>query len=333
MTNEQMAALIQSDREEFKDLLPILWKKVNRLLFKLARDFYSKHSASCTRRGVELSDIESSCYAVFLAALDAYKPDSSTLFISYFRYPFKTVTQELLGIRTEGGRQEPLNNCDSLDRLIDPEDGEGATLGEFIPDPVSSSLEDDVLEGLNREQEALAVREAVAALPKQTRRVVELYFFENKSLSEIGEELHITAERARQIKYKALRSLRRNKQLQIINYEYQHHKRGAGVSKFRYSPQYYEIVQQLQERCISYGKMQAELLAAESRWDAEEQTAKSLDPADSPELTDKIADVLASYLTEKQQEQQQMLTVEQRIREQLEMSAEWKRKHRNGCHV
>lgn len=266
MTNEQMAALIQSDRETFKDLIPILWKKVNRLLFKLARDFYSKHSASCTRRGVELSDIESSCYTVFLAALDAYKPDNSSLFTSYFKYPFKTVTQELLSIRTERGRQEPLNNCDSLDRPIDPEDCEGATLGEFISDPVSSSLEDDVLEGLNREQEALAVHEAVAALPEQMRRVVELYYFEGRTFHEISEIIGVSASRVQQINHKALRELRKNRQLRTIYYENQQHQMECCFSRFRYSPQYFDMIEQLRERELSYGKAQAELYKAEQQY-------------------------------------------------------------------
>lgn len=194
MTNEQMAALIQSDRETFKELLPILWKKVNRLLFKLARDFYHKHTESCTQRGVELSDIEGGCYSVFLAALDAYKPDSPTLFTSYFKYPFKNMTTELLNIRTERGRQDPLNNCDSLDREITQDDGSKTTLLDLTADK-QSDFENDVIEGLNREQEALAVREAVAALPEQMCRVVELYYFECKTFREISELLGVSSSR------------------------------------------------------------------------------------------------------------------------------------------
>ena len=265
MTNEQMATLIQSDRETFKELLPILWKKVNRLLFKLARDFYNKHTASCTQRGVELSDIEGGCYAVFLAALDAYKPDKFTLFMSYFDYPFKNMTAELLNIRTERGRQEPLNNCDSLDREITQDDGSKTTLLDLTADR-QSDFENDVIEGLNREQEALAVREAVAALPEQMCRVVELYYFEGRTLREISELLGVSASRIQQINHNALRELRKNRQLRTIYYENQQHQAECCLSRFRYSPQYFDIVEQLRERELSYGKTQAELYKAEQKY-------------------------------------------------------------------
>ena len=102
--------------------------------------------------------MDGSLYEVFLSALDAYDPSADTLFTSYFSYPFKNMTAELLGYRTERGRREPLNNCDSLDRPISTDEGEDSTLGDFIQDP-AAGFEDDVIEGLNREQEAKARKE------------------------------------------------------------------------------------------------------------------------------------------------------------------------------
>lgn len=297
MTNEQMAALIQSDREEFKELMPVLWRKTQKILFKMSREFYNKHRTSCTQRGVELSDIEGSCYVVFVAALDAYKPESETLFTSYFNYPFKNMTAELLNIRTERGRQEPLNNCDSLDRQIEQGDGSTTTLLDLVVDQQSCSFEMDVLEAMDRDQEAKAVREAVAALPEMERLVIEWYYFENRELKEIGAELNVSVERVRQIRNKAIRELRKNRQLRIIYFGYQQHQRDLYYSRFWYSPQYYELSRKLRERELSYGQQQAELLAAQRKWNAEDNAAKSADSSDDSVFTDQLAGILANYLT------------------------------------
>lgn len=299
MTNEQMAALIQSDREEFKELLPVLWRKTQKILFKMSREFYNKHLSSCIRRGVELSDIDGSCYTVFMAALDAYKPDKPTLFTSYFNYQFQNMTAELLNIRTERGRQEPLNNADSLDRQIEQGDGSTTTLLDLVADQQSCSFEMDVLEAMDRDQEAKAVREAVAALPETERLVIEQYYFENRELKEIGTELNVSVERVRQVRNKAIRELRKNRQLRIIYFGYQQHQRDLSYSRFWHSPQYYELSRKLRERELSYGVMQAELMAAKRKWDAEDYAARSADGSDSPEFTDQLSGILANYLTAK----------------------------------
>lgn len=299
MENEKMAALIQSDREEFKELIPVLWKKTQKVLFKMAREFYNKHRSSCDRRGVELCDLEGSCYSVFVAALDAFKPDRPTQFTTYFNFCFQNMTAELLNIRTERGKNEPLNNCDSLDRQIEQGDGSTTTLLELIADKETSSFEDDVLEALNRDQEAVIVREAVAALPDLERLVIELYYFEDKDLKTIGAELNVSFERVRQIRQRALTSLRRDRRLRMIHYESQQHQRDLYFSRFWNSPQYYELSRKLREREVSYGVMQAELLAAKRKWDAEDYAARSADGSDSPEFTDQLSGILANYLTTK----------------------------------
>lgn len=297
MQNEQMAALIQSDREEFKELLPILWKKTQKILFKMSREFFNKHRTSCERRGVELSDLEGNCYSVFLAALDAFKPDNPTQFTTYFNYNFQNMTAELLNIRTERGRQEPLNNCDSLDRQIEQDDGSTTTLLDLVVDQQSCSFEMDVLEALDRDQEAKAVREAVAALPDLERLVIERYYFDDKDLKTIGAELNVSFERVRQIRNKAIRELRKNRQLRIIYFGYQQHQKDLCFSRFRNSPQYFELCRKLLDRELSYGQRKAELLAAERKWDAEDNAAKSADGSDDPVFTDQLAGILASYLT------------------------------------
>ncbi len=86
------------------------------------------------------------------------------------------MTAELLNVCTERDKQEQLNNYDSFDRKIGQDDGSGMSLINLISDN-KSAFENAVIDGLNREQEALAVRKVVAALPELERKVVELYYF------------------------------------------------------------------------------------------------------------------------------------------------------------
>lgn len=285
MTNEQLAATIQADREEFKELLPVLWKRVNGILFLKSREFYNKHRDQCCRCGVELGDIDGSLYEVFLSALDAYDPSADTLFTSYFSYPFKNMTAELLGYRTERGRREPLNNCDSLDRPISTDEGEDSTLGDFIQDP-AAGFEDDVIEGLNREQEAKAVRAAVAALPDPLRQIIEQRYFDDLTLAEIGENMGISAEMVRQYRNKAIKQLRRCRQLQVIYCEHKQHEHTL-PSRLMHSPEYFAAIRRAKEKSLSYGQLQAELRRLRQRF------ADDLEPQD---LDDKLAELLGDFI-------------------------------------
>jgi len=235
MTNERICTMIQAEPDDCRELLPILWEKVRRLLFKIAGDYYAQHVETCTRCGVEAGDLRGICYEVFLSTVDAYKPDGGASFTSYFGFTFKNHAAELLGIRTERGRREPLNNCDSLDRPIDAEDADGATLGDFIADPSSSDLESDVLGAMNREQEAEAVRAAVDALPDVQRCVISLLFWDGLSLKAAGERLNITGEMVRQYRRKALQSLRRSPMLREMYREAMRHEQAA-ESRNQYRP-------------------------------------------------------------------------------------------------
>ena len=129
MNNEQLASLIQTGNAP--ELLPILWERTKRYLYKLAGRAYSAYKESCDRAGIVMDDLRQGCYEAFLQAVGAYKPESGFAFLSFTAYPFKNVLHSMLGIRTR--RRDPLNECSSLDAPADPE-GESTFL-ELLPDP------------------------------------------------------------------------------------------------------------------------------------------------------------------------------------------------------
>lgn len=173
MTSEKMAELIQSDREEFKELIPILWKKSSNYIFKVAYAYYSSHSLVCAKRGVELEDLKAGCYQAFLNALNDYDPNKEFTFVSYMRTRFRDVAKEMLNVKTKRGFLDPLNSYVPLDAPIQnrqhkSEESE-TTIAAFIPadEPSVDSIIDEKLVDIpRRKKENAAIRDAVKKLPQ-----------------------------------------------------------------------------------------------------------------------------------------------------------------------
>jgi RNA polymerase primary sigma factor len=99
----------------------------------------------------------------------------------------------------------------SLSDRLSAMDQEGPELGELIESP-SAPIEEDLV----RQSMVERVRAAVSELDDREREVVELRFGldrdgEMRTLQEIGDELHLSRERIRQIEARAKEKLRRSK--------------------------------------------------------------------------------------------------------------------------
>lgn len=84
------------------------------------------------------------------------------------------------------------------------EDGEGESLISFVPDP---DAEDPLGVFQARELKAI-LKESVNVLPKKERFVVQLYYFDELTMKEIGTLLNITESRVSQLHTKAMFRLR-----------------------------------------------------------------------------------------------------------------------------
>jgi len=83
--------------------------------------------------------------------------------------------------------------------------GEGQLhLSETIADEAAAAPD----EAMTREETLVELREAIAELPSKDRLVLSLYHYENLSLKQIGEVLHVTESRVSQIRTRALGRLR-----------------------------------------------------------------------------------------------------------------------------
>jgi RNA polymerase primary sigma factor len=103
----------------------------------------------------------------------------------------------------------------SLDKPIG-DDGDGAELGDLIAVADATQPEEEVVVSLEEE----VLRRAVARLPEQQRRVVELrYGFggaEPMTLVQAGRELGLSPERVREIELKALELLAVNREVEAL---------------------------------------------------------------------------------------------------------------------
>ena len=258
MTNEMLAQFIQQGGND--ELIPILWEKVRKLLYAMSDRFYRLNKDTCDSSGVEAWDIKQASYVAFLEAVKAYKPDSGNKFTAYLKYPFKNALRELLGIRTS--KQEPLNNCGSLDKPIEQSDGDSCSLYEIIED--SASL--DFTEKAERNCEAETVRAIVDTLSEPYRGIIKAHFFEGMTLSAIGEKNGYSTSRTGQLYRKALRILRQDRQLRQLWTEQKQHYNWLQLARFQYSPEYYAVIQRAKEQQLSYGQRQADLFSAMGEW-------------------------------------------------------------------
>ena len=103
----------------------------------------------------------------------------------------------------------------SIDAPIGEE--EDSSLGDFIPDTLMPTPEEEVSRKLNNEQ----VREAVASLSPREQEVLNMRYGLKDghihTLEEVGNAFHVTRERVRQIESRAIHKLEKNKTVLALN--------------------------------------------------------------------------------------------------------------------
>ena len=91
-----------------------------------------------------------------------------------------------------------------IDAPVPSSERGNVTLGEMIPD-ADGPAPDAPLE---EEESKRVLREAIAGLPEQQRTVLTLCYFEELTLRQIAEVLHVTESRISQVRTAALKRLR-----------------------------------------------------------------------------------------------------------------------------
>ncbi len=240
-TNEELAAAIQDGQRE---LIPVLWDRVQKLLYAKSTGFYYMHTDTCIRCGAEPDDLKQECFPVFLKALEAFDRQRGLKFMTYTAYPLKNAFNALLGLRTERGKHEPLNHAVSLDAPIDAEDSNSCTLLELIEDEASA----DFVQRIDNDDEAAFVRRIVDTLPEPDKCVIRALYFESLTLQATAEKLAVSLSAVRNAEQRALKQLRKNPELRRMYREQMRHEAWVWFSRFEHSPEYFDQCGRMRER-------------------------------------------------------------------------------------
>lgn len=242
MTNEQLAAFIKQGGND--ELTPILWERIRKLMYMKSERVYRAMQNRFNQCGIEIWDLKQSCYTAFLKAIEGYKPESGNKFISYLTYPFRNVVRELTGCRTVKDRNEPLNSCTSLDMPLKEDGQEGITLADTIADEMAVNA----LERVELEDDYRVLHEAVDRLEEPLKRIINAYYFEDKSLKEIGEELGVCYQTVSAHKAKAMRRLRSSPLLLQLYHESLQHEQLNNLQRYQTRPDKHLYIAELEER-------------------------------------------------------------------------------------
>ena len=223
MSNEELAlAIRQGDQGRTLEL----WEQVNGLVKRKAMQIMTALKLSGNPRGVEFDDLYQTGYLAMVAAVETYSPERGA-FSTWFMFHLKTAFAEATGYRTKGGRCEPLNTATSLDRPVQPDEPDGGTLGELVPDSRAADAIENVEESVYREQLHKAIDGAISELPPGNAQ------WDDMTLSAVGEVMGKSPERTRQMENKGIRELRKSKTLhRFLDFDMY---RGTGLGAFRLS--------------------------------------------------------------------------------------------------
>ena len=236
MTNEELAAQAKAGD---KDALAQLWEQNRGLLAKLFGELAGKAGARMAAMGITWEDVEQSFFLAVVLAVRLYEPERGVLFASFLSYPVKQVFYNLISWRTERQKRDPLGRCASPDEPVSGEDGSQIPRGELVPDPAAGRQFEDAEERLYTAQLHADLEDCISTLDEHRAAVIRARYFENKTLSEIGERLGVNTSRAGQLERDAMRKMRSGRNIQRLR-QYRemiiskHAYHGTGLSAWKY---------------------------------------------------------------------------------------------------
>lgn len=126
-----------------------------------------------------------------------------------------------------------MNTATSLERPVQPDEPDSGTLGEFVPDSRAADAIENVEESVYHEQLHKAIDGAISELPPGNAQVLRLRYWDDMTLSAVGEVMGKSPERTRQMENKGIRELRKSRTLhRFLDFDMYH---GTGLGAFRLS--------------------------------------------------------------------------------------------------
>lgn len=249
MTNEELAIRIQNGENE---LIGELWENNYKILYQMSKRFYNNYAERCISCGVEIEDIQQSCYFALCAAVGAYKQDSEYKFTTYINYSFKNAVNALL----HGGKRKrkinPLNCSASLDVPLS-EDSE-ATKADVIIDYEAAQSFEDAEEKIFIQELNTTLDQAIKQACNETEKsVLNQLYWNNKTFVDIARSMNVSGGKVHSIHSHALMMLRSSHTKRMLEpyreFITSRAYKGIGLSSFRSSgiSSVERVVEQLNE--------------------------------------------------------------------------------------
>lgn len=198
MTNEELATRIQRGETH---LIPLLWERVQRFVFVMARRYFD----NLENPHIEREDLCQAGYIGFVNALEGYSPDAGASFLTYLAYCLKTPFSECAGFRAKG---DAMIRAMSLDAPL-TDDGDDYTLADTVVDPAAAEDFEDAERRIYTAQLHAALDDVLDRLPAANADVIRSTYFDGLSLQEIAAESGVSFQLISQRKREGLARLRR----------------------------------------------------------------------------------------------------------------------------
>lgn len=201
MTNEEMAVEIKAGRMGYGEL----WAGVQRFVRQQAVIFFYRCEGRCIHCGVELEDLMQCGFLALCDAVKAFDPARGYKLLAWMKYPLKCRFNEACNLRTT--RQDPLNDCTSLDNPLDDETDD--TIGDTVPDERAADEFTSTEDRLFNDQLHNALEISMHDLSERQADVIRRRYWNRDSLDAIADNLKVSRETVRQTERTALRNLRK----------------------------------------------------------------------------------------------------------------------------
>lgn len=199
MTNEEYALKIQQGNT---GLYNDLWENVKGLILVYANKFIFSHSEICIANGVTSEDLIQSGFIALARAVKDYNPNKEYLLSTYLTLHLKNIYNELVGRRTS--RRDVLEICASLNVPIGDENDT-----ELMDTVVDNTNAYEVLEErMFHAQLSKALQQSLDTLPDNLKAVINAWYFNKLTYTEIENQQCLTNGSGRQLEFKALQKLR-----------------------------------------------------------------------------------------------------------------------------
>lgn len=194
--------LVKTIQDGAQSLLPELWERVQKFVFKRARIYQGNFA---NRPDIERADLINSGYIAMCKAVETYKEDGGLSFVGWLLLYLRKEWRELYGINTS--RVDALDHCVSFSEPIGGEKDD-ITLESTLEDTDAQQTLEAAEKRADREWLSNSIREYINTLPDDGAETIQALYFDGKTEQQYASEVGTSPGDISRLKHKSLNQLR-----------------------------------------------------------------------------------------------------------------------------